>query len=118
MRPLVQLWKGKVARVLKQLRLRHESEPHERLRRLIDYVERFKDSVHYGDYKTHGWPLGSGEVESVRRYVSQERLKIPGACWHPDNVTPMLSLRVIRANNWWDDFWRWRLRQRQVQTVV
>ena len=108
-----QLWKGKVKGVLKKLRRRDEAEPHERLQRLIDFVERFQDCVHYGAYKARGWPIGSGEVESAHRYVPQERLKIPGACWHPDNVNPMLSLRVIRANDWWDEFWQWRLRQRQ-----
>jgi hypothetical protein len=34
-------------------------------------------------------------------------MKIPGAIWHPDTVNPMLALRVIRANDWWDDFWQW-----------
>lgn len=113
-----QLWKGKVKGVLKKLRRCHEEAPHERLRRLIEFVERFQDCVHYGDYKARGWPIGSGEVESAHRYVPQERLKISGACWHPDNVNPMLSLRVIRANDWWDEFWQWRLCQRQEQSRV
>ncbi len=49
--------------------------------------------------------LRSGEVESAHRYIPQKRLKIPGATWHPDIVNPMLALRVIRANEWWSDFW-------------
>jgi hypothetical protein len=93
---LKQLWNGKVKGVLKMLRQRYEAEPHERLRRLIEFVERLKDCLHYGAYKARGWPIGSGEVESAHCYVPQERLKIPGACWHPDNVNPMLS-RVSMA---------------------
>jgi hypothetical protein len=34
---------------------------------------------------------------------------------HPDNVNPMLALRVVRANNWWDEFWQWRWDQKQAQ---
>lgn len=34
-----------------------------------------------------------------------QRLKIPGATWHPDTINPMLALRVLRANDWWHDFW-------------
>ncbi|MDJ0715432.1 MAG: hypothetical protein QNJ54_14600 [Prochloraceae cyanobacterium] len=33
------------------------------------------------------------------------RLKIAGATWHPDTINPMLALRIIRANNWWSEFW-------------
>lgn len=53
-----------------------------------------------------GLPVGSGEIESAHRYIPQKRLKIPGACWHPNTINPMLALRIIRANNWWQDFWR------------
>ena len=50
------------------------------------------------------YPKVSGEIESAHRYIPQKRLKIPGATWHPDNINPMLALRIIRANNWWHDF--------------
>ncbi len=53
-----------------------------------------------------GFPVGSGEIESAQRYIPQDRLKIPGACWHPDTVNPMLALRVLRQNGWWNDFWQ------------
>jgi len=59
-------------------------------------------------------PLGSGEIESAHRYIPQQRLKLPGAWWRPDNVEPMLALRVVRANRWWEDFWDWEQQQRKV----
>jgi hypothetical protein len=99
---------GEAEGVLKDLRALFAETSNDRLRRLIEYLERFADSVHYDLYKENGWPLGSGEVESAHRFIPQERLKIAGACWHPDNVNPMLALRVIRANHWWGDFWDWR----------
>ena len=67
--------------------------------------ERFKEAVHYNKFRSLGLPIGSGEIESAHRYIPQKRLKIPGATWHPDTINPMLALRVIRANDWWDDFW-------------
>ena len=115
---LDRFWAAEVDQVLATWRQRHEDDPNERLRQLIDHVTRFEDCVDYGAYYERGWPLGSGEVESAHRYIPQERLKIAGACWNPDNVNPMLALRVVRANNWWDDFWRWRLVQRQAQVGV
>jgi len=115
---LDRFWAGEVDQVLETWQARQEDEPNERLRQLIEHVSRFEDCVDYGAYHERGWPLGSGEVESAHRYVPQERLKIAGACWNPDNVNPMLALRVIRTNHWWDDFWQWRLEQKQAQVGV
>jgi len=77
----------------------------ERMRKLAKHLTRFSDAVDYKRACEAGIPLGSGEVESSHRYIPQKRMKIPGACWHPDNVNPMLALRTLRANGWWDDFW-------------
>ena len=67
-----------------------------------------KNRPHQLDYKAaldQGLPIGSGEIESAHRYIIQQRLKLPGAWWTPDNVDSMLALRVIRANNKWDEYW-------------
>ena len=107
------LWDNEVEMVLDDLKDLYKETENDRLRRLINHLNRFVDSVDYGRFKKNGWPVGSGEVESAHRYVPQERLKIAGACWHPETVNPMLSLRVVRANNWWDDFWKWLHDKRQ-----
>lgn len=60
------------------------------------------------DYKgaiEKGLPIGSGEIESAHRYVIQKRLKLSGAWWKAANVEPMLALRVVRANDGWDEYW-------------
>ena len=88
---------------------------------LFKYLERFRNAIHYDKYRSWGLPISSGEIESAHRYIPQKaerprrgllgvrthqaRLKIPGATWHPNNINPMLALRIIRANNWWHDFW-------------
>ncbi len=103
-------------------RLKHWSEQgKEVLFNFAKYLERFRQSVHYKRYREWGLPIGSGEIESSHRYIPQKaerprrgllgvrthqaRLKIPGATWNPQTINPMLALRVIRANNWWSDFW-------------
>lgn len=60
------------------------------------------------DYKgaiEEGLPIGSGEIESAHRYVIQKRLKLSGAWWKVENVKPMLTLRVVRANEEWEGYW-------------
>ncbi|MCP4499318.1 MAG: hypothetical protein GY822_05045 [Deltaproteobacteria bacterium] len=77
-----------------------------RVRQFAGYITRFHDAVAYKDYAEKGFPVGSGEIESAQRYIPQDRLKNPGACWHPDTVNPMLALRVLRQSGWWNDFWQ------------
>ena len=102
-----QLWDNDVQGVLQNLEQLYEKTENERLRRLINHLDRFSEAVDYGRFWDNGWPVSSGEVESAHRYIPQERLKIPGAIWDPGTVNPMLALRVIRANDWWDEFWQW-----------
>jgi len=63
---------------------------------------------HCLDYKgalALGLPIGSGEIESAHRYVIQTRLKIAGAWWKEENLSKMLALRIVRANQDWEDYW-------------
>ena len=68
-----------------------QSNINDRLRRLINYLEKFKMAVAYGKFRNNGWPMGSGEVESTHRYIPQEQMKISDANWHPNTVNPMLK---------------------------
>lgn len=95
---------GDVAGVLEELR-QHKGRGRRRVQRLAKHLTRFQDAVHYDAVRAAGLPIGSGEVESAQRTIPQKRMKLPGACWHPSNINPMLALRVIRANGWWQDFW-------------
>jgi len=68
-----------------------------------------KNRIEQLDYKkalTKELPIGSGEVESAHRYVIQKRLKIAGAAWKLKNANNMLALRVQRANDEWESYWR------------
>ena len=104
---------GEIEQVLEQLRGLHEQTDHDRLEQLIEYLERFDNCVDYDAYEEAGWPTGSGEVESAHRYIPQARLKLPGACWNVESINPMLAIRVIKKNGWWDHFWDWRVNKQK-----
>lgn len=95
---------GRVKKVISRLK-RWQSKGQQRVHNFTKYLERFRDALYYEKYRSLGLPIGSGEIESAHRYIPQKRLKLPGATWHPDTINPMLALRVIRANDWWHDFW-------------
>ena len=99
---------GKAPEVKAELEEQFKTCPNDRLRRLIGYVARFIDAMNYDDFKAKGFPIGSGEVESAHKSIPQKRLKISGASWRPDSINPLLAMRVLRANNWWENFWERR----------
>lgn len=84
-----------------------EGTPAGRLEQLIGYLTRFYECVHYGEFAANDWPMASGRAESCQKSVVQARLKLAGARWKEENLTPMCALRALRASGWWGDFWQW-----------
>lgn len=96
---------GEIDEVLCDLHVLYGLSQEHRVLRLFHHLERFASCLHYDEYVRRGWPIGSGEVESAHRYLPQARLKIAGACWRVENINPMLALRLLKINGWWEDYW-------------
>lgn len=114
-RVLQDFFDGRVAKVYAELD-GYRGPGRARVEVFLKHLWRFQDAVDYGTAHAWGIPQGSGEIESAHRYIPQKRLKIPGACWHPDSMNRMLALRIVRANGWWDAFWS--ARQQAVQDAA
>lgn len=69
------------------------------------YIANREGQFHYQEALDKDLPIGSGEIESAHRYIIQDRLKIAGAWWDEDNARNMLSLRILRANGDWEEYW-------------
>ena len=76
------------------------------VRCLYRYLRNRLDCVDYPRAIKEELPIGSGLIESGHRHVLQARLKRPGTAWLQENAHDLAQLRVIRANNRWDDFWK------------
>jgi hypothetical protein len=70
------------------------------------YLRQRLDHLNYAGARRRNLPIGSGEIESGHRHVIQHRLKLAGAWWTERNLESMLQLRVARANQWWDAYWK------------
>ena len=115
---LKQCHDGKVHEVIHECRT-HRGQGKTRAARLAGYIEKFKASVNYGAFEKMGYPIGAGEGESLHRTLSQKRMKLPGAWWSECNINPMLALRVIRQNDWWDEFWADRsVNHKRIQPIT
>jgi len=100
---------NEVAEILNQLRPHVETAEVDNdqapVRACLRYLSNRLQHLDYKGALEKELPIGSGEIESAHRYIIQQRLKLPGAWWKADNVQPMLSLRVVRANGDWDKYW-------------
>jgi hypothetical protein len=76
------------------------------VRRCWRYLNNRRDQLDYRGAIDNDLPIGSGETESAHRHLIQRRLKLPGAWWSKENASNMAQLRVTRANQEWDSFWR------------
>ena len=86
--------------------LENDDVKHTPVRACYRYLSNRPDQLDYQSAIEKGLPIGSGEIESAHRYVIQKRLKLSGAWWKADNINPMLALRVVRANEEWDEYWK------------
>lgn len=103
--PLQQIDQGGVMQVIAYLECEAQRTENAIVQGQADYLRRNQDAVDYDRLKTQGYSISSGIVESAHRHVIQQRMKQPGMGWHPDNVDPIVALRLLRANPWWEEYW-------------
>lgn len=97
----------KVIETLKPF-LEEESIPEEDapVRTALRYLENRIDQLDYKSAIENELPIGSGMIESGHRHVLQQRLKKAGAWWTHDNAQRMAALRVLRANQADEEYWK------------
>jgi hypothetical protein len=96
---------GEVDKVVSECRKLAGRQPENVLKGLARYLDNQRGHLDYAWTKAQGLPIGSGAVEGGHRHIIQERLKLPGAWWNEESLNPMLALRTLRANGWWETFW-------------
>ena len=72
------------------------------------------NKAHHLDYPTAlaaGWPIATGIIEGTCRYLVADRMDITGARWSVKGAEAVLKLRAVRANDDWDEYWRYHQQQ-------
>ena len=64
-----------------------------------------KDQLNDPEAIAGGLPIGSGEIESAHRYVTQKRLHLPAAWWLVEHAEHRLALRINRLNGDREAYW-------------
>jgi hypothetical protein len=73
------------------------------------YLTNKADYLDYPTALAGGWPIASGIIEGTCRYLVADRMDITGARWSVNGAEAVLKLRAVRANDDFDDYWRFHL---------
>jgi len=73
---------------------RHSAEALKAIDDLVRYYRENASRMKYRLYREHGFPIGSGAVESAHRHVLQVRMKRAGQHWAMRNARRMARLRA------------------------
>lgn len=73
--------------------------------KVITYFKNHKQYMKYDQYLSHGYPIGSGVIESACSHVVKNRMEISGARWGIDGAEAILKLRSVVKSNDWDEYW-------------
>jgi hypothetical protein len=85
------------------------------LTKVITYLRNNREYMHYQDYLTHGYPIGTGVIEGACRHLVKDRFERAGMRWSKAGAQVMLDLRAVYLNGAWDDFQRFRRHQAHAQ---
>ena len=69
----------------------------------LAYLEKREAHMQYAMCLAHGWPIGSGAVESGNKVVVEARLKGAGMHWARAHVNPMVALRTAMCSDRWQE---------------
>jgi hypothetical protein len=59
----------------------------------LRYLERRLDQMDYFDFKTKGYPIGSGQIEGANKSVIGARMKCGGMRWSKQGINRMAVMR-------------------------
>lgn len=77
------------------------------LKRLIGYLKKRLDLMHYDEWIKKDFVIASGQVEGAVRHLVGERFDCAGMRWIQGKAEALLHLRCIELNGDWQKFASW-----------
>lgn len=68
------------------------SAKRKKLQSVITYYENNRNRMHYDEYLSEGYPIGSGVAEGACRHLVKDRMEQTGMRWSIDGAQSMVNL--------------------------
>jgi hypothetical protein len=82
------------------------------MNKVIGYFDKKKSFMRYDKYLAKGYPIGSGVVEGACGHLVKDRMEGSGMRWTVPGAQSMLDLRCVYINEDWQNFHRYRIKER------
>jgi hypothetical protein len=93
------LWQGRVELVIAACQ--KLSKHSDLARQAATYFSNNSERMRYADFRTEGYLIGSGVVESGCKQIVSQRLKLPGAQWNLDGAILTAKARASWLSGMW-----------------
>ena len=70
-----------------------------------DYLLKYRDYLHYDEYRWAGFPIATGVIEGACRHLVKDRMELTGARWGLTNAEAVLKLRALRSSGDFEEYW-------------
>jgi hypothetical protein len=72
----------------------------------IEYFTKHRDHMKYPDYRSRGWPIGSGDTEAAVKQFNK-RIKGTEQFWTEGGVEAIVTLRALwlSQDGRWENYW-------------
>ncbi|SNS21817.1 hypothetical protein SAMN06264365_11213 [Actinoplanes regularis] len=84
--------------------------------RNLNYLTAKQPYLIYRIALTMGWPIATGVIEGICRYLVKDRLAITGTRWSLSGAEAVLLLRAVITNGDFPAYWKFHLQQEHQRT--
>jgi hypothetical protein len=98
------LWEGRLDDVIaacqQHVDPNREDDP---AQQAVTYYTNNRHRMDYPSYRTNGYHIGSGTIESAIKQIGSQRMKVPGAIWNLDSARLVAKARAAYLSDHWDE---------------
>lgn len=95
------MWAGQVEAIIETIDQLALVCSHDILRTTANYFECHKERMRYAYFRSQGYQIGSGTIESAAKQIGMMRMKVPGAIWNEANARIVAKARAAYLSDHW-----------------
>lgn len=97
------LWQGQLETVIAACAtLVDPKRPDDPAQKAVTYYTNNRHRMDYPTYRSQGYQIGSGTIESGVKQIASQRMKVTGARWNFDNAQLVAKARAAFLSGQWD----------------
>jgi hypothetical protein len=95
------MWHGQIDQLISHCRQLESLCEAKVIRLTAAYFENHRERMRYAYFRSQGYQIGSGTIESAAKQVGLMRMKVPGASWNLENARKVAKARAAYLSDGW-----------------